>query len=268
MRYLFLILSCLLFVGIVYATNDAQITITKVDQQIFFDYTITTTENTLTIPVLDLQKVIYINANVDFNYTATDSNIQINLTESAKQNKFIAIKYRSSNLSANEVSLEKTVALDNIFDNTLVYFLDSDDTLLSAQPEYQKIDNRLSWTFAKGKPILIYFKFKSDVLDAKAIVSVIAGLIILGFIIYSVIRQKKARKKIDEKIEDYKIRLTENEQKIIELLKKQDGLMQQTIIEQLGLQKSHTSKLITKLERKNILERKQVGKINKIFLKK
>ena len=70
--------------------------------------------------------------------------------------------------------------------------------------------------------------------------------------------------KIEEYIQKY---LTENEQDIIRVISKQEGIMQQEILDNLPIfTKSTLSKIISKLEGKKIIERVRVGKVNKLFI--
>lgn len=69
---------------------------------------------------------------------------------------------------------------------------------------------------------------------------------------------------IEEYIQKY---LTENEQDVIRIIKKHEGIIQQEILDILPIiTKSTLSKIITKLEGRRILERVRVGKINKLYL--
>ncbi|MFT4244654.1 MAG: helix-turn-helix transcriptional regulator [Candidatus Woesearchaeota archaeon] len=70
--------------------------------------------------------------------------------------------------------------------------------------------------------------------------------------------------KIEEFIQKY---LTENEQDVVRVISKQEGIMQQEILDNLPIfTKSTLSKIISKLERKKIIERVRVGKVNKLFI--
>lgn len=71
-----------------------------------------------------------------------------------------------------------------------------------------------------------------------------------------------------EKIEEYIVKyLTLNEQDVIRVIQKNEGIRQQEILDILPIMtKSTLSKIITKLEGKKILERVRVGKINKLYL--
>lgn len=72
------------------------------------------------------------------------------------------------------------------------------------------------------------------------------------------------KEKFEQYIQKY---FTENEQDVIRVIKKQEGIMQQEILDNLPIfTKSTLSKIITKLEGKKIIERVRVGKVNKLFL--
>ena len=61
--------------------------------------------------------------------------------------------------------------------------------------------------------------------------------------------------------------LTENEIEVVLVVKDREGLIQNDILSEVkGLTKSNLSKIITKLDSKQILKRIRVGKVNKIYL--
>lgn len=79
--------------------------------------------------------------------------------------------------------------------------------------------------------------------------------------------QNKIVKKT-ENFEDFvKKHLTQNEKEIVELIKDNQGIIQNEILNFLPqITKSNLSKIISKLDSKKILKRIKVGKINKIYL--
>jgi len=61
--------------------------------------------------------------------------------------------------------------------------------------------------------------------------------------------------------------LTENELDVVNIVKDNEGLIQNEILSNInGMTKSNLSKIITKLDSKKILKRIRVGKVNKIYL--
>lgn len=69
---------------------------------------------------------------------------------------------------------------------------------------------------------------------------------------------------LEEYIQKY---FTENEQDVIRVISKDEGLMQQEILDNLPIfTKSTLSKILSKLEKKKMIERVRVGKVNKLFI--
>lgn len=69
---------------------------------------------------------------------------------------------------------------------------------------------------------------------------------------------------LEEYIQKY---FTENEQDVIRIISNNEGLMQQEILDTLTIfTKSTLSKILSKLERKKMIERVKVGKVNKLFI--
>lgn len=265
MRALVLFLFSLMLLSCAFAT-DCQITITTVDKALYFDYTITTKEDSVRIPFFEPEKMIYFNSNADI-ITDVNNGIAYITFDSNEELKVISVKYRSTDLIKNDLYLEKTILLENFFDNTkIIYLFEEGKSVNKLMPEPTLKESKAEWLFEKDQPIMIYLKFDDKVPDLKTIVALFVLLVIVIGLVLSIFLKKRKNDKFDENIPK-KMLLTENEQSIIDLLKKQDGLMQQTIAEQLELEKAHVSKLITKLERKELIERKQVGKVKKIFLK-
>ena len=62
--------------------------------------------------------------------------------------------------------------------------------------------------------------------------------------------------------------MNENEKKIIELVIKNEGITQNMLREMIGYKKSAISKIITRLEARDILEKKKYGKVNRLYIGK
>ncbi len=263
MRQILVLIFSLIILSTVFATN-AKVTITTADADLYLDYSITTTEYDLNIPLIDLQELIYLGSNKDINYALNKDYITIT---SKFSDKTIMIKYRSLPLTKNHIYLEKTIAFNkNPFDKLDIILYHDENKLDLLIPEVVISDYKAKWSFKKNDDVIIYFRLIDKSLDGKTIFAIIFAFIIIIFLIATIMLKKIKNRRIDKKTLETKY-LTDFENNIIELLKKQDGLMQQTISEQLDIEKSHLSKLISKLERKNLIERKQIGKIKKVFLK-
>ncbi len=92
--------------------------------------------------------------------------------------------------------------------------------------------------------------------------------ILLVFLIYRYLRSRKidifTKKDLSDKIEILK----GDEQRIMKLIIDCDGIDQREIIKKTGFSKAKVSKILSELEKRNIIFKKQLGRKNKIFLTK
>lgn len=86
-------------------------------------------------------------------------------------------------------------------------------------------------------------------------------------IIISTLEKQKHIQSEDEKLNILFKGLDEDEKKIINAVKDQDGITQQTLRLRTDLHKSKLSILLDKLEKKNLIKRIEKGKTKQVFLK-
>ena len=85
--------------------------------------------------------------------------------------------------------------------------------------------------------------------------------------IISTLENQKQVQKEEEKFEILLKGLDEEEKKIIKAVKDQDGITQQTLRFRTGLHKSKLSIVLDKLEKKELITRKEKGKTKQVFVK-
>lgn len=86
-----------------------------------------------------------------------------------------------------------------------------------------------------------------------------------------ILKKIDTTKKVELKEDKFKILLTgldEDEKKVIEAVKDQDGISQSTLKYRTDLSKTKLSIVLSQLEKKNLIAKVKKGKINNIFLKK
>ncbi|MBU4245998.1 MAG: MarR family transcriptional regulator [Nanoarchaeota archaeon] len=120
---------------------------------------------------------------------------------------------------------------------------------------------------AAGEPQVFLARFKTEHINWKSMgmaVALIMAMIVLGRYL-----QKILKKNINRKKEDFVVRslnlLNESEKPIVESVIRHPGIKQNELREMLNYRKSAISKIISRLEAREIIERKKSGKINRIY---
>jgi uncharacterized membrane protein len=60
--------------------------------------------------------------------------------------------------------------------------------------------------------------------------------------------------------------LDENEQKVLKVVKEQQGISQASLVLRTGLSKSKVSEILTSFEKKNLIRRKTNGRTRSVYL--
>jgi uncharacterized membrane protein len=102
--------------------------------------------------------------------------------------------------------------------------------------------------------------------------SIVAIVLIIGIVIFFTKPEEKVvvkTKKVKEKIKPLDLRgLNKREKKAVELLEKEEGMFQRELMEKLGIGKVGMTRLLDKLESREIVERKRRGPQNFVVLKR
>lgn len=99
--------------------------------------------------------------------------------------------------------------------------------------------------------------------------AIIAVIILIGLVImFTKPKEKIIIKKIKEKKKKIDLsKLDKDEKRVVELLMKEKAMFQKDLMEKLEIGKVKTTRLLDKLEAKQILERKRRGMMNLVVLK-
>jgi len=253
MRKVQLFLIFLLLIGFSFATTS-KINVDVIDDIPYIDYTLYA-NNSFKISLPDYSSLIYIKTlPEDMNYKIKEGI----LSSDYNQNSIIILKYKGSPFLENGNYKEKTLYFDLLNETQIV--LNSEEEIIKTSPNYIFDENTYIWDINE-KNFLLYIVKKKE--QTGNIVLFIIGLIVLIGII-STMYFKKGN--IKEK-ENNKIILDNTQKSIIELIKKRKNINQQTISDELNIKKSHLSKILNKMERNDLIERKKVGKVNRIVIK-
>lgn len=120
---------------------------------------------------------------------------------------------------------------------------------------------------AAGEPQAFLARFRTETTDWNSIVEIIAIIAaagILGRQIAAFLKKYSSKKTENSIINSLKL-LNENERPVVESIVRTPGIKQNELREILNFKKSALSKIISRLEARNILERKKSGKINRIY---
>ncbi len=99
--------------------------------------------------------------------------------------------------------------------------------------------------------------------------AIVGVLIVIGFVlIFSKPKERIIVKKIKEKKKKLDLKgLDKDEKRVINLLMKEGAMFQSTLMEKLEIRKVKTTRLLDKLEAKQLIERKRRGMNNIVILK-
>jgi DNA-binding transcriptional ArsR family regulator len=128
----------------------------------------------------------------------------------------------------------------------------------------------LGWSMAVGanQPTVFLVRYKTDEKDMGLagwfLVWAVAGAV-MGGVAYLAGRRMRERLRMKRVIESLKI-LNERERAVIEEVAKREGMKQTELLERLGYTKASLSKILTKLEQRDLVRKEKHGKINRLYL--
>jgi len=122
--------------------------------------------------------------------------------------------------------------------------------------------------FREFKVIVLYERLGilSTAFYYYAIIFVIS--LLLAFLIYRYYRSRKTGTSTKKDLSDKVEILKDDEQLIMKLIIDQDGIDQREIIKTTDFSKAKVSKILSELEKREIIFKKQIGRRNKLFLTK
>ena len=106
---------------------------------------------------------------------------------------------------------------------------------------------------------LLYIILENKQSYVTAIIIAVISIAIIAFLTSVYLRKKKELPKTN-------LILDNTQNNILARVQRNKVVNQQDLGKEFGLQKSHLTKVLHKMERNNLIERKKVGKINKIIL--
>jgi uncharacterized membrane protein len=261
-----------LFLISVNALPLTDIKVDLVDNTPYIDYTIIFDSN-FTIDLPDFDDLIY--AKIlpnDIHYEIKNGKLII--IDNKKGT--IVFKYQGTPFLSTVNSYEKTLAFDLIGSTNIQ--LTSDTNIETLKPEPIIEDSEYYNWQTSEKSFVLYIVLHKNPFDWRVISIIIICLVIIGFLIlpkyiikYFPKKENKNKEimenKKEENIEEREtLFLDDNQKGILALLKREKATTQQSIADTLNIKKSHMSKILNKMERNNLIERKKVGKVNKIIL--
>jgi uncharacterized membrane protein len=248
----------LVLTGMVFGeVSKSSVTVEVIDYKTFVDVVLEV-DGDLNIFLPDFEELIFLKTTLDDTNYILENKILNIISETSY---LVVLKYSTDEFSVNNLYVEKTLDFSKYQNLKLKLRIESLDNLLEVLPE----DNYESGEFYVWDKFdnLLYIRMKNQEQEFQAYAALIASFIVLIILGYMYFKRKNAPEKDSTVNSDF---LTEKEAHIIGQLLKKDGIIQQKIADELGLTKSNLTKILNKLERKELIVRKRVGKVNKVFL--
>lgn len=219
----------------------------------YIDYTIYYDSN-FEMYLPDFKELVYIKGLPDLNYKLIDSKLYIYSNKGT-----LILKYKGSRFLETENTLEKTLDFDIL--NPTKIQIKSDNKIFKINSEYYL--DKEKYIYNTNEDFILYIIYENK----EKYFNLIFGFVILIVLILIILSTYFYYKKYQIK-KNNKLNFLDNTQKNILKIIKNKNLTQQEIANSLSIKKSHLSKILNKLERQDLIERKKVGKVNKIILKK
>lgn len=218
----------------------------------YIDYTIYYDSN-FEMYLPDFKELVYIKGLPDLNYKLIDSKLHIYSNKGT-----LILKYKGSKFLENANTLEKTLDFD-ILNSTKIQ-IKSDNKIFKINSEYYL--DKEKYIYNTNEDFILYIVYENK----EKYFNLISGFVILIVLILIILSTHFYYKKYQIK-KNNKLNFLDNTQKNILKLIKNKSLTQQEIANSLNIKKSHLSKILNKMERQDLIERKKVGKVNKIIFK-
>jgi uncharacterized membrane protein len=116
-----------------------------------------------------------------------------------------------------------------------------------------------------NQPVVFLVRYRADVskpLEWLLLVLGVGALVVFGYVAGMRAKTIYTRKK---KIESLKI-LNEKERRVVEEIARNEGIKQYELLERLGYTKASLSKILTRLEQRDLVTKKKYGKVNRLYL--
>lgn len=251
-RYFGLFLIFCLFLGFAWGIQSTQIHLDILDKTPYFDYLVAFDKGfSLSLP--DFESSIYSKViPTDINFLLSEAKIEV----FGDKQGILILKYKGQDFLEGKTSFEKTLDFGLLGSSEIA--LTSDINVLKTNPEPDSTNGAYYWKTDK-ESFLLYIILEKEQSYTVAVIIVIVSIAIIASLVFTYLKRKKQPQKTN-------LFLDATQNKIFELVQKRKVVNQQDLGKELDLQKSHLTKILHKMERNNLIERKKVGKINKIVL--
>jgi predicted XRE-type DNA-binding protein len=244
--FIFLVLT----LPLIFSNNEISIDIHNYTP--YIDYTIYYDSN-FEMYLPNFEELIYIKGLPDLNYQIIDSKLYVYSNKGT-----LILKYKGSKFLETKNTLEKTLDFDIL--NKTQISVRSDIKILKLNSGY--FLNKDKYIYNTTEDFILYIVYENKDKYFNLIFGFIITILLIIIFLSAYFYYKKNQNKSKNNLN-----FLDNTQKSILNLIKNKNLTQQEIANVLNIKKSHLSKILNKLERQDLIERKKVGKVNKIVLK-
>ncbi len=252
-RYFGLFLIFSLFLGSIWGLQTTEIHLDVLDSTPYFDYLVQFDKGfSLNLP--DFESPIYVKIiPTDINFQLSEGKIEV----LGNQPGTLILKYKGLDFLEGKTSYEKTLDFRLLGSSKIT--LTSDTNILKTNPEPDSTNNAYYWKTDK-ESLLLYVVLKKTQSITVAVIVIVVSIAIIVFLLFTYFRRKKTQ------TPKQNLFLDNTQNNILARVRRNKVVNQQDLGKEFGLQKSNLTKVLHKMERNNLIERKKVGKINKIIL--
>lgn len=273
LKYLFILIA--LFVLIVVPIsfseiNSVSITADIQDKTTYLDYILKITENSEAFPTEG--EIIYARDTYgEFNYDNQNINLIVPIGEedSSETERIILIKIKTNDLISNKDEYYEFLYINPIETQTKLTVNLPTSNLITSIPEVklEKFGESylVTWNEYSDTYLLRYENKSNNLLWYLIIIIILVILIASISVIFYFYKNKiKTKKEVEKMLNSINV-LNEKEKNVVEIIIKNPGISQYKIMEDYNISKSNLSKIIKKLSLSDIIEKRNIGKINKLF---